>query len=100
MEVEIVLKPFKPGPKHGECIQRQRGCTDILIREGLRLLRKYHSNYPEVIKAWEANPRGFVGRLLDDGDIPVYSIYNMISNIDKYDRQWDQMFYALEANKK
>lgn len=99
-DVDAVVKPFlKVEISAGQFIQRSKIEVRWLEEEGLRLLEKYNADYPEVIKRWKENPRGFVGRFLDDGNIPVYRIWGLLFSIDQNNRQWSQPYYAIEANK-
>lgn len=45
------------------------------------------------------NPRGFIGRIIDDGDDKYLKgfIYRIWS-IDNQNREWGQPFYAIESN--
>jgi len=99
-DVDAVVAPFlKVKIASGQFIQRSKIEIKYLEQEGLRLLEKYNPNDIEIIKRWIENPRGFVGRYLDDGDIPVYRIWGLLFSIDKKNRQWSQPYYAIEANK-
>lgn len=48
----------------------------------------------EVARMWNENPRGFVGRYLDDGDSPLYRSWVRVQRIDGASREWGQIYYA------
>lgn len=99
-EVDALLKPFrdsKIGP--GEFVQRNKEMVHALIDKTHRLLVRYYGTTSEIPRRWQEDPRGFVGRLLDDADSPAYPIVGVIWSIDNRNRQWQQPYFALEANK-
>jgi hypothetical protein len=99
-EVRILLEPFEDvSIKPGEFVQRNSEQVQSLIDKTYRLLLRYYGASSEIPKLWKQEPRGFVGRYLDDGNSPAYSIYGILLSIDNKNRQWQQPYYALEANK-
>lgn len=99
-EVNLVLKPFRDSDiKPGEFVQRTEQQVNSLIAETGRILTRYYGANSEIPKLWKQEPRGFVGRYLDDGNSPAYSIYGILLSIDNKNRQWQQPYYALAANR-
>ncbi len=99
-EVSALLAPFKDSDiKPGEFVQRNSEQVQSLIDKTYRLLLRYYGASSEIPKLWKQEPRGFVGRYLDDGDSPAYSIYGILLSIDNKNRQWQQPYYALAANR-
>lgn len=99
-EVRVLLEPFRGVDiKPGEFVQRNSEQVQSLIDKTYRLLLRYYGASSEIPKLWKKEPRGFVGRYLDDGDSPAYSIYGVLLSIDNKNRQWQQPYYALAANR-
>jgi hypothetical protein len=52
----------------------------------------------QVSPSWksmvEENPRGFIGRYLDDSDSPLYGLWSLLTQIDTKWRVWGQPFFA------
>lgn len=55
----------------------------------------FDKHAPSLAKMFSAQPRGFVGRYLDDGGSPLYSVYMRICMIDDSYREWGQPYYAI-----
>lgn len=99
-EVSDILAPFRDSDiKPGEFVQRNSQQVQSLIDKTYRLLLRYYGASSEIPKLWKKEPRGFVGRYLDDGNSPAYSIYGILLSIDNKNRQWQQPYYALAANR-
>lgn len=53
-----------------------------------------------VAARWRENPRGIVGRFLDDsGNREAYGLGYRINCIDSRNREWGQPYYASKSNK-
>lgn len=99
-EVNDILKPFRDKKiEPGEFVQRNNELVQNMIDKTYRVLLRYYGNSSEIPKLWKKEPRGFVGRYLDDGDSPAYPIYGVLLSIDNLNRQWQQPYYALAANR-
>lgn len=94
-----ISKPFDDKIPSGKFIQRTASDVRLFIDRTYDLLVKYHSKESEIPALWKQDPRGFVGRYLDDGDDPAYHLYGIILSIDNNYRQWQQPYYAIQANK-
>lgn len=99
-EVYALSKHFDTTISSGEFIQRTEREVKNLISDTYDLLIKFHSKESEIANRWKKDPRGFVGRFLSDGNDPAYHLYGIVISIDKNNRQWQQPYYAIEANKK
>ena len=53
---------------------------------------------PEIAQRWKEQPRGIVGRFMDDSNSPARSVYWRLSRIDEDFREWGQMFFALHPS--
>lgn len=62
-----------------------------------KLLRKYEG--AETADRWAQNPRGIVGRYLDDGGSPAYAFVYRVMSIGNDFREWGQPYYALNPGK-
>ena len=99
-EVNILLEPFRDvSISSGQFVQRNSEQVQFLIDKTYCLLLRYYGANSEIPKLWKKEPRGFVGRYLDDGNSPAYSIYGVLLSIDNKNRQWQQPYYALAANR-
>jgi hypothetical protein len=99
-EVNALLEPFRDvSISPGQFVQRNSQQVLSLIDKTYHLLLRYYGTGSEIPKLWQQNPRGFVGRYLDDGKSPAYSIYGVLLSIDNNNRQWEQPYYALAANR-
>lgn len=99
-EVDAILAPFRDKDiQPGEFVQRTEQQVNNLINQTYRLLVRYYGTNSEIPEKWKKDPRGIVGRYLDDGDSPAYPIVGIIWAIDNRNRQWQQPYYALAANR-
>lgn len=99
-DVNRILAPFNDCKIRSEqFVQRSAEQVQNLIDETYRLLCSRYGEKSEIAELWKKNPRGFVGRYLDDGNSSAYSIYTVLLSIDSKNRQWEQPYFALFANK-
>jgi hypothetical protein len=49
---------------------------------------------PDLLPQFNANPKGIIGRYLDDSDSPLYSLWGIACQIDAKRRLWGQPYYA------
>ncbi len=99
-EIDALLKPFEDVQiKAGEFVQRSSHMIQTLIDKTYELLVRYYGRDSDICRCWLDYPRGFVGRLLDDASSPAYRIWSILYSIDNKNRQWQQPYYAIQANK-
>lgn len=48
----------------------------------------------DIVKGFDKNPIGMVGRFLDDSGSDTYRLWSRLYNIDPRLREWGQRFYA------
>lgn len=59
-------------------------------------LREHMSR--DLAARWAVNPRGFVGRLLDDTSSLGHKLYSRMVRIDSDNREWGQLYFAENPN--
>jgi hypothetical protein len=84
--------------KNGDYYPNLGSIYTVGIELGYKLIRKYYpdSNY---LSLW-ANPRGIIGRYLDDAGSPLYRLNSLLCCFDKYGNLWNQPYYANLADTK
>lgn len=60
----------------------------------LRYREVIENTKPDLLKSFDSNPAGFIGRYLDDGGSPAYALWIRASCIDPKLRMWGQPYFA------
>lgn len=56
------------------------------------------SGHIEEAQMWLSNPKGLVGRFLDDSNNPARDLYWRYQRIDSQHREWGQPYFANNPN--
>lgn len=55
------------------------------------VIKKFES---DLVEKFDQNPKGWIGRYLDDGGGMAYQLWGLASRIDSQNRIWGQIYYA------
>lgn len=55
-------------------------------------------HHPDIADMAKDNPKGFVGRYLDDGGSELYEVWTILKCIDNDNRLWGQPYYAAHPD--
>ena len=97
LEAVMDLLPGRPDPNGANYIQRSAEQVGRFIAKAGEWIREYVGD--DCADRWAIEPRGFVGRILDDTDRDGYSLYHRLVCIAYQDhREWGQPYYANNPN--
>ena len=80
----------------GGYIQHTHEAVQVFLEATQRL---FNEHTPTLAGMFRENPRGIVGRYLDDNNSPLYYLYGRISRIDGQHREWGQPYFVLNPGK-
>lgn len=91
------LGATKPDPNGDSYVQHTYRAVARFILDVDGWLEEFASE--RIVRSWREDPRGLVGRLLDDsGDHIGYGFNYRLACIDGANREWGQPYYANNPN--
>lgn len=92
---DAILGP-KPDANGANYVQHERGRIEDYIAAIVEALGTYESARLSLM--FRENPRGIVGRYLDDSRSPAYRASYRVMCIDADDKEWGQPYFVLHPN--
>ena len=80
----------------GGYFQLTKKQVDHFMKELRILIKDWDS---KLVKTFDKQPRGIIGRYLDDSNTPIYYLWGLLLQIDSSNRLWGQPYYALNPHK-
>jgi len=105
-EIASIVSRLNPGTeKHGEFVQQSGPVALGVQRDLVLIFERLHPKMVDHHTEWAreaTRPAGMtlIGRYMDDcGPSPLYAAWHRIMRMDHQFREWDQPYFAIQADK-